>query len=559
MSKHKPLIDNDAATATCLLLLWHHWMDRNVYDLARQMRWSYVPPLMVYLAAGLSGLTGIVGTFFVKEYLGLSAEFLATLSFWVMLPWALKMPLGHLVDLLWCYKACLIYLGAGLIAASLLILTNLLADLDYMTRIMPAESWYIVASLLAPIGYVMQDIVADAMTVEAVPRFDAQGKPVPQAQILLAHTTMQTLGRVSIIGGTLIVAAANVYLFSGVATMSAVEKTAVYLTVYHWALLIPFISVFGVFLSTWLRSQEEWKLAAQGYEFEDIKRRLDRPVTELPEINWWLLGGGLGFTLFAAIMGLTDVRNNEEIVFAGSLSIVLFLMWHLTKELAIRERNRLFGTAFVIFAFRAVPTTGAGETWWMIDVLAFDQQFLSQLSFISSALTLFGMFLFRRFMAERSITYIIAVLTIALAVLYLPNIALFYGVQEWTQAHTGGVVDARFIALIDTALESPLGQIAMIPMLAWIANSAPEHLKATYFAVMAAFVNLALSLSQLLTKVLNQYFIITREVKTATGAVTVSADYSQLGGLLITVMLLSLALPILAIFIAKRSFLAEQR
>ncbi len=559
MSKHKPLIDNDTATATRLLRHWYHWMDRNVYDLARQMRLSYVPPLMVYLAAGLSGLTGIVGTFFVKEYLGLSAEFLATLSFWVMLPWALKMPLGHLVDLLWRYKAGLIYLGAGLIAASLLILTNLLADLDYMTRIMPAESWYIVASLLAPIGYVMQDIVADAMTVEAVPRFDAQGQPVPQAQILLAHTTMQTLGRVSIIGGTLLVAAANVYLFSGVATMSAVEKTAVYLTVYHWALLIPFISVFGIFLSSWLRSQEEWKLAAQGYELEDIKRLLDRPVTELPEINWWLLGGGLGFTLFAAIMGLTDVRNNEEIVFAGSLSIVLFLMWRLTKELAVRERNRLFGTAFVIFAFRAVPTTGAGETWWMIDVLAFDQQFLSQLSLISSALTLFGMFLFRRFMAERSITYIIAVLTVALAVLYLPNIALFYGVQEWTQAHTGGVVDARFIALIDTALESPLGQIAMIPMLAWIANSAPERLKATYFAVMAAFVNLALSLSQLVTKALNQSFLITREVKAASGAVTVSADYSQLGGLLITVMLLGLALPMLAIFIAKRSFLAEQR
>ena len=31
----------------------------------------------------------------------------------------------------------------------------------------------------------------------------------------------------------------------------------------------------------------------------------------------------------------------------------------------------------------------------------------------------------------------------------------------------------RFIALIDTALESPLGQIAMIPMLAWIARCAP--------------------------------------------------------------------------------------
>jgi hypothetical protein len=163
-------------------------------------------------------------------------------------------------------------------------------------------------------------------------------------------------------------------------------------------------------------------------------------------------------------------------------------------------------------------------------------------------------------MAERPITYIIAALTIALTFLYLPNIALFYGLHEWTAAHTGGVVDARFIALVDTALESPLGQIAMIPMLAWIANSAPAQLKATYFAVMAAFVNLALSLSQLLTKALNQGYLITREVKdAATGLVTVQADYSELGGLLIAVMLIGLALPMTAIVIAKRTFLVEQK
>ena len=87
MSRHQNSIDSDETTVTNLLQLWRDWLDRNVYDLARQMRLSYVPPLMVYLAAGVSGLTGIVGTFFVKEYLGLSAEFLAALSFWVMLPW----------------------------------------------------------------------------------------------------------------------------------------------------------------------------------------------------------------------------------------------------------------------------------------------------------------------------------------------------------------------------------------------------------------------------------------------------------------------------------------
>ncbi len=534
------------------------WFDDNILELGRQVRLSYLPPLMVYLAAGISGLTGIVGTFFVKEYLGLSAEFLAALGFWTMLPWTLKMPVGHLVDLCWQHKNKLVYLGGALIAVSLLIMSNLLADPGYMSSIMPAENWYVLAALLAPVGYVIQDTVADAMTVEAVPRFDLEGRPIGEAEAHLAHTTMQTLGRVAIIGGTMLVAAANVSFFSGAEAMTEAEKAEVYLRIYHWALWIPLLSVAGVMLASYQRYQRACELAARGYEFEDIDRLLGRNEAQLTEVNGWILGGGLGFTLFALLMGLAKLPYNAEIVFAGSLAIVLFLIRRLTLDLDNKARNHLYATAFVIFAFRAVPSSGAGETWWMIDQLGFDQQFLSKLSLLTSSLTLLGMFIFRRFMAERPITYIIAVLTIALSVLYLPNIGLYYGLHEWTSAHTGGVVDARFIALFDTALESPLGQIAMIPMLAWIAHSAPEKLKATYFAVMAAFVNLALSLSQLLTKLLNQWFVVTREVKDmASGAVTVPADYSELGMLLIIVMLIGLAMPLLAIVVANRVFLSD--
>src|SRR5690606_11127356 len=92
------------------------WIDATIIDLGGQMRISYLPPLMVYMAAGISGLTAIVGTFFVKDYLGLSAEFLAMLSFWAGMPWAQKMPLGHIVDLMWRWKSLQVFLGAGLIA-----------------------------------------------------------------------------------------------------------------------------------------------------------------------------------------------------------------------------------------------------------------------------------------------------------------------------------------------------------------------------------------------------------------------------------------------------------
>src|SRR5690606_5796676 len=159
---------------------------------------------------------------------------------------------------------------------------------------------------------------------------------------------------------------------------------------------------------------------------------------------------------------------------------------------------------------------------------------------------------FRRFMAERSIYTVVAVLTIAGFLLSLPIVGMFYGLHEWTAARTGGVVDARFIALVDTAIESPLGQIAMVPMLAWIANSAPAKLKATYFAVMASFTNLALSASQLGTKYLNQLYVVSREVRDpVTGAVTVAADYSQLGELMLVAMAISFVVPMAVIVLAR--------
>ena len=109
------------------------WFRYDFFGIVQEMRWSYVPPLMVYLAAGISGFTGIIESFYVKEELGLSAEFLAGLGFWVGLPWALKMPLGHLVDLFWQRKALFVYLGAILMTVSLLIMIGLTGHPAAMT------------------------------------------------------------------------------------------------------------------------------------------------------------------------------------------------------------------------------------------------------------------------------------------------------------------------------------------------------------------------------------------------------------------------------------------
>src|SRR5262249_19741701 len=149
-----------------------------------------------------------------------------------------------------------------------------------------------------------------------------------------------------------------------------------------------------------LRWRDARRLLAKGFARTEVRRMLN-PHGERPPINWWIIGGGLVFAAVSLGVVIGDVPVGHEIVFAASMAIVLFLMLRITSGLDPHARHVLVGTAALVFVFRAIPGPGAGSTWWMIDQLGFDQQFLAELSLIGSALTLAGLFVFRRFMAER--------------------------------------------------------------------------------------------------------------------------------------------------------------
>ena len=529
------------------------WFDAVVLDLGRQMRWSFMPPLMVYFAFGFTGLTGIVGTFYVKEYLDLSAAYLAGLAFWAGIPWALKMPLGHLVDIIWRWKWVLVWFGALLVVLSVGIMYFVLTAPQMMSAVMPLGSWYVASTIILPCGLVVQDAVADAMSVEAVPKRDANGEPIPEDEEKAMHVTMQTLGRFALITGTLAVAVLNIVMFSGIEALSQPEKAEIYASIYLVALGIPLVSVSGVVLGGLQKRQMRQRLVASGMSLYDA-REATEGRDERTEVNPWYFIGGGAFVVLTLIIGLGQVPFGQEIIFVGSMTIVLLLMRQLMQALPPAQARMLVGTAAIIFAFRATPLPGEGLTWFNIDVLGFDQQFLSVLSLITAMITLAAMLILRPVIARRSIVYVVIFLSIAAGVLSLPNLGLYYGVHEVTSAMTGGIVDARFIAVLDTAVESPLAQIAMIPMLAWIARNAPGALKATFFAVMASFTNLALSASRLGEKYLNQIFVVTREVRDAdTGVIETAANYAELGILLITVAVLTMGIPLLVVWMVQRS------
>jgi hypothetical protein len=80
----------------------------------------------------------------------------------------------------------------------------------------------------------------------------------------------------------------------------------------------------------------------------------------------------------------------------------------------------------------------------------------------------------------------------------------------------------------------------MIPLLTLIAYYAPAGHRATWFALMASLMNLALVAGQLQTKYLNEVFVVTR------------GHYDVLGPLLIWAVALGFVIPIAAIALLGR-------
>ena len=188
--------------------------------------------------------------------------------------------------------------------------------------------------------------------------------------------------------------------------------------------------------------------------------------------------------------------------------------------------------------FAPRPSVGDGYFWWTLDVLKFDEAFYGMLRQTGAIIAIVAMWMFSKQLTEYSVTKVLFWIAVAGTFLSLPNIGLFYGLHEWTEATFG--FGARTIAIIDAATASPFAQLSMIPLLTLIAYYAPAGHRATWFALMASLMNLALVAGQLQTKYLNQIFVVDR------------GDYDELGLLLIIVVAIGFILPIAAIVLFGR-------
>ncbi len=204
-------------------------------------------------------------------------------------------------------------------------------------------------------------------------------------------------------------------LFRDIDALNQCQKTELYTSVYHYALIIPAVSVLGVFLAMAMSHYRIVAALAHGISVKSGSAGLPRS-----EINWIILIGGLIFVIFSVGIGTLKVPFSQEIVFAGSVGIILYLMSRLVQFLPGSQNMVIIGTAIIIFVFRAMPRPGPGLTWFEIDVLLFNEQFFSVLFLLASILTVAGIMLLRPFMVNNSIAKIIVILSIAGVILFPP-------------------------------------------------------------------------------------------------------------------------------------------
>ncbi len=510
-------------------------LNKALFSPIKSIKKRYIPLLLIYFAYGASGFTAIAETFWVKESLSLTTVQLMSIGVWASLPWTLKMIFGQMVDnltILGSRRKIYVYIGALFMVLGTIFLAGLAGKHEWIMQLGGEYSIYLLSSIFFVLGLVIQDVTADTMSTEVVEReviLDSGKKVVRDEKEVQSELAMvQVLGRLALSFGIISV----VWIQGDLANLVREAQVLTYEMVFWMMLIIPVISCIGA----------------------SFVQLTDEPQNQKPSFEPRIFGGGIILGIFVLFMGLGKgllgeesliLTYSEEIVFFVTLGVLSWMIRSILQHLDPSKIKVLILTMVALFLFRLTPGVGPGLSWWFIDVLGFDPNFLETLSIISAILPLLVLWFFSEFIARSPIRLVLLFLIFMEVLMSMPELILFYG-GEGVQAY------ARTIALFDTAVSSPLVNVSMVPLLALLAFYAPVGYRGTWFAVGASLMNLALTGGALLTKYLNQVFTVTREVLDEAGEVVTAPNYESLGMLMIIKIAIAFVIPFLAVMIFLR-------
>jgi hypothetical protein len=446
--------------------------------------------LLTYFIAGLSGISNLAGTFFLKESLpNLSAAELVNLGLLAGLPWSLKILFGLALDKSKAtYERWILY---GLLVSITVTLGTYYFAVNVEILAPSAFLWLGALNVLGASGAVMQDLAADTLAVSVY----SDSKKTSRLQV---HSRIAT-----VLGG--VIGAA----LSGPVAAHYSRPTALLLPILLYIAALPFALLF---------------------RYPHVEKHLSKSEVGLP------------IFMYSAIylVGVFAFANNPVVIFFLSAGYFYGLLR--AAKIPALPKTVVY-SSLGLFLLRLMPGAGPGLTWFYIDVLKFDEHLLGRMNLLSNVAGLIGSVVFGWTLHKLGAFKAAVWTTIALLLISLPDPLVFYG---WKHAlATGGPIlpfglEPQQLIILAAEVTAPLANFMMVILGVIIARNTPKEGKAIYMSLTASLMNLALTGGDALTWILNKLWIIQR------------GDYTNLGIVLTVGILFSSVLNIFGLIYLKK-------
>jgi len=229
---------------------------------------------------------------------------------------------------------------------------------------------------------------------------------------------------------------------------------------------------------------------------------------------------GIGFGVVSLLLVLFDQQ------FLFMLATMAFLYFYVKKEVKITKEFAF--ACIAVFCFRVIPGVGEAYTWWLMNGLGAKEEYLSQLAIVANIATVGGLALMSRFITKAPLYKCLILLTILDVVLNAPSLLVYYFGYNY-----------KYWLLFESSSSNLLASISMIPLHILLSKNAPIEGRLIYVAASASFVNLALSLGNIITKWANQLIVVTE------------TNFENLGLLMLATMLVSIIFSVIGIVLLR--------
>ncbi|MCU0568501.1 MAG: folate/biopterin family MFS transporter [Oculatellaceae cyanobacterium Prado106] len=162
------------------------------------------------------------------------------------------------------------------------------------------------------------------------------------------------------------------------------------------------------------------------------------------------------------------------------------VVWQQVKQLkgAVSQKSIWMPTAF-LFLWQATPTAESAFFFFTTNELGFQPEFLGRVRLVTSIASLFGIWLFQRFLKTIPFRIIFGWSMVISTALGMTMLILV------THANRALGISDQWFSLGDSLVLTVMGQIAFMPVLILAARLCPPGIEATFFALLMSVYNLA--------------------------------------------------------------------